>query len=457
MNKAKLPSKIFLFLFTLTFTALGLASDFPSTLNPSQYDQLFERSVKFCTMTKVHRKGSSAGGAFAHAVLFFKNACIDTNYAYPQIRRCTENDPIKGVGVSVNKIFKNVNWVAIPGQELFFYGDLKDDEVLNQKSKNRVISKVVPLGIYQGIQVKDAVLAQKPSTMDETWFKVDKSLDTDFAVNFGRDIYCANVPLTNQMLDQGIEFVNLANIVHADEVRLNSYELKYIAPKDLKDINLINAKAKESPHAIDYNWNGISENCAHLAYNIFAAMGLVPAKKIKAGFGHILSSMAVPSDRWVSLLNTANGSWLRSTDELLSLWSNKDRQKILFEKGRYLKHHGVIAEYIPSHNPNKNELFIKTDRLAVLNPLHGLNLHIYADQRPKTIYSLEDNLLRFQKEYQKVLDTEFSIPQHSFWPKIFSNEDYQLRFMHLATKFKEVIQKQKDEVEVLLEKLDQFQ
>ena len=58
-----------------------------------------------------------------HAILYIKGACKDDEAPFPQLRRCRSvgtrlKDPERGAGVSVNQLFKNVNWVATPGYQL---------------------------------------------------------------------------------------------------------------------------------------------------------------------------------------------------------------------------------------------------------------------------------------------------------------------------------------------------
>jgi hypothetical protein len=55
--------------------------------------------------------------------LYIKGACKDDEAPFPQLRRCrgiatSLKDPQHGAGVSVNQMFKNINWVAVPGYEL---------------------------------------------------------------------------------------------------------------------------------------------------------------------------------------------------------------------------------------------------------------------------------------------------------------------------------------------------
>ena len=88
------------------------------------YEKLFPYYVQLCAASQFRSKITGEGGGIAgHAILYFKGACKDDDAAFPQLRRCrvvatSRQDPEHGAGVSVNRMFKNVNWVATPGYEL---------------------------------------------------------------------------------------------------------------------------------------------------------------------------------------------------------------------------------------------------------------------------------------------------------------------------------------------------
>lgn len=373
--------------------------DFPTTLDQAKYDKLYPLSVKYCTMTALQRVGEKFGGPFAHAVLYFRNACVDTDYKYPQIRRCRPGENTDGVGVSVNKVYKNSNWVALPGRELFFYGDLKDSEPVTAANKSALMSKVEGMNIYQGIVLKDKVL-YKQEGKSETAHKINQSLDTDFAINWGHSLYCVNIPLNEKLLNKGIEFVNIANMVHADGARFKDYKLQHVTEADLVATGKIDKKEKNSGVDLEYNWTGLNDNCAHLAFNMFAAMGLVAPKKVRS---FVLPwRMAVPTDRWAYLISTANEDWMHAKDEAFQTWTDERRNSILAEHGVLLKHHGVVAEFIPAHS-GANDLFKNQNFLANLNPVNFAKVYNYAAQRPEKIYDMEENLKGFEEEYTKIL------------------------------------------------------
>ena len=88
------------------------------------YDRLFPYYVELCATSQFRAKLKGEGGVAGHAVMYIKGACKDERASFPQVRRChtaaTElDDPEHGVGVSVGRWFRNINWVAVPGYKLF--------------------------------------------------------------------------------------------------------------------------------------------------------------------------------------------------------------------------------------------------------------------------------------------------------------------------------------------------
>ena len=91
------------------------------------YEQLFPYYADLCAVSQFRPKHQALGGVPGHAVLYVKGACKDEAAPYPRLRRCRRaatkvGDLEHGAGVSVNRWFRNVNWVAVPGRELFYAG-----------------------------------------------------------------------------------------------------------------------------------------------------------------------------------------------------------------------------------------------------------------------------------------------------------------------------------------------
>src|SRR5258708_28599913 len=147
------------------------------------YDQLFPYYVELCATSQFRSKLKGEGGVAGHAVMYIKGACKDEQAAYPQLRRCrvaaTElDDPEHGAGVSVGRWFRNVNWVAIPGYELFYQGNLKIGEPLTQASFEATVRDAIAKGVYKGVDFHDYPSAEAGAGFEN--FVVDAGISTDF-------------------------------------------------------------------------------------------------------------------------------------------------------------------------------------------------------------------------------------------------------------------------------------
>src|SRR5215813_14041960 len=116
------------------------------------YDSLFPYYVELCATSQFRSKLKGEGGVAGHAVMYIKGACKDEQAAYPQLRRCSAaatevEDPEHGAGISVGRWFRNVNWVATPGYDLFYRGNLKVGESLTQAHFDATVRHAMAKGI----------------------------------------------------------------------------------------------------------------------------------------------------------------------------------------------------------------------------------------------------------------------------------------------------------------------
>ena len=122
------------------------------------YDQLFPYYVELCAMSQIRFKATErTGGLPGHAVMYIKGACKDEHAPFPQLRRCRVaatdlDDPEHGAGVSVGRWFRNVNWVAIPGYQLFFQGNLKAGERLTEARFEATVRDAIDKGVFDGVE-----------------------------------------------------------------------------------------------------------------------------------------------------------------------------------------------------------------------------------------------------------------------------------------------------------------
>lgn len=227
------------------------------TIQPDfYYDYLYPYYIEICALSQIRAKFAAHGGSPGHAVMYLKGVCRDPAAPFPTIKVCDPesvnlNDPETGAGISVNKMFKNVNWMAIPGKNLFFYGNLDGSEVLNRNHVRETIQTVREQELFRGIQLHEQYATPKNKPLATFRLLAKETLGTDFALNYGRTIFCARLPVTREMLEKIVDYLNALN---------QEYAL---------------GKA-------DYKWSSYHDNCSHTIHNALAAALVWPFKSVQS-------------------------------------------------------------------------------------------------------------------------------------------------------------------------------
>src|SRR5688572_28158333 len=107
-------------------------------------------------------KDQKPGNSGGHAAIYVKGLCLDPEYNYPRLKKCEpspedlprmEKDPNWGVGVSLDYDFRNVSWVATPGQDFFWNGGVKEGEILDKERLETVLKDAIDLNIFKGVSL----------------------------------------------------------------------------------------------------------------------------------------------------------------------------------------------------------------------------------------------------------------------------------------------------------------
>ena len=202
----------FIYYFSVTFILLGMVmlgatgctplyrEVIPTMQADPVYDQLYPYYAEVCTVSQIRAKFAEHGGSPGHAVMFLTGVCRDTEAEYPTIEMCDAGavelgDPETGVGISVNKHLGNVNWIAVPGKRLFYLGNLEEDQLLDEAHGRATIQYAVDeVEIFDGVKARESYEADLPEdeSEDDYIYRIARdTLGTDFALNFGRSIFCA--------------------------------------------------------------------------------------------------------------------------------------------------------------------------------------------------------------------------------------------------------------------------
>jgi hypothetical protein len=304
--------------------------------------------------------------------LYIKGACKDNEAPFPQLRRCrgiatSLKDPEHGAGVSVNQMFKNINWVAVPGYELVFPGGLAAGEWLTRNQFDAVEQKAIAKGIYNGVAFHR--FAGAASDTDLRDFLERAGIGTDLALQFARSVFCARLPVTAEMLDPIIAFLNDKNREYAEG-------------------------------EADYNWSAWADNCSHTMRNALAAANIWPPLSVRTTKIRQIFNLAVPANEFVNLAELMTGGDLEDYRDILRDGPRRDA----FHEFHWLPtRQGALLKTLPVHDPN--DLYDTTFRLFTLQSpfLMGKTqraVNLLSDER---FVDLNTNLHYFDRRYTAIL------------------------------------------------------
>lgn len=246
-----------------------------STLANASYEKHFPSYYEYCTGTQWKLQSGEEGGKPGHGFTYIHGLCKDYRSSYPQVIPCSEVSeelkakyPHEGVGVSLDKNFSNVMWVAVPGRDLTFFGDIKEPRAITHDDVKTIIQKAIDLKIFNDVVHKGKKAQELPFNSLEYLEEVaDATLGTEYAVTWARELHCARIPIKAQVLPSVAKFLNETN---------NQY--------------------KEGP---GYEWDKISNNCAHLAINTSEQMGINDAILVDQSGIKKYFNMALPSNTFL--------------------------------------------------------------------------------------------------------------------------------------------------------------
>src|SRR5271167_3535024 len=337
------------------------------------YENLVPYYVELCAASQFRSKLTGEGGGIAgHAVLYLKGACRDESAPFPQLRRCRAvatslEDPEHGAGVSVNQMFKSVNWVAIPGYKLFFQGDLAPGERLSRAEFDAVEQQAIAKGIYKGVTFHRFPGATSDTDLRD--FLERAGIGTDLALQFARSVFCARLPVTAGMFDPIIAFLNDKNREYAEG-------------------------------EADYNWSAWADNCSHTMRNALAAANIWSPLSVRTTKIRQIFNLAVPANEFVNLAELMTEGDIEDYRDILRDGPRRDA----FHEFHWLPtRQGALLKTLPVHDPN--DLYDTTFRLFTLQSpfLRGKTqraIDLLSDER---FVDLDANLHYFERRYDTIL------------------------------------------------------
>jgi len=278
----------------VTLWLAGCNATFDIAVPPSeerQYARLYPYYAELCAVSQIKKKpgfgADTSGGSGGHSVLYLNGACRVTDAGYPTIALCAPENQAgeQGVGLSVNAHFKNANWVATDGPDFFFRGDLPPHAHLTRAAYERTQEEAKKKGLLDGIVFHSVVFDDMPPGTDRRDYKYEVSIATDYAIAFGRDRYCARVPMSREQMGKVVDYLNGVNAIYKDGKK-------------------------------DFEWNVLENNCTHLVHNALAAAGLWQEWETERFFLISAFDFPVPKNEFVNTMWRMNDMDMTDLDAL---------------------------------------------------------------------------------------------------------------------------------------------
>ena len=401
-----------------SFLATEVQEILPAVQPDPAYEELFPRYVELCAVSQYRSFENGEGGIPGHAAMYLKGACKDETASHPSLRPCrgiatSRDDPEHGAGVSVNRWFQNVNWVAVPGPDLFYDGGLAEGERLDRAAVERAVRTSIAAGVFEGVKLHPGYpTASSERSLED--FVERQSLATDFALRFSRTAFCARMPVTQEMLAEIIEYLNAINEEYARGTA-------------------------------DYDWSGYSDNCVHLLRNSLAAASIWQPRSVATTKLRQFFHLAVPANEMVNLAALGAHGPLAEGREVYRTDESRDA---LLDFDWLPRRHGALVTVLPVHAAN--DLYDTRARILVLqSPLFSrvtrrFNRMVY-DPR---FTDLRANLAYFHVVYGEILQKRDEIIAGGFLPL------RSIRYLRFSRRYFEYVEAQRAEVEAMLARLD---
>jgi len=288
------------------------------------HDQLFPYYAEYCATTQITPVGEKKGGLGGHAVLYIKGACRDRDAAYPRLKICDESvrdmtDPESGAAISTDQVFSNVNWIAVDGKRMLVDGGLAPGATVDVPARQALEARVLELGIFRGVEVHAKYKTKWKSELSDEANLVHGALGTDFALSWGRNLYCTRMPLTREKI-----------------------------PLIVNELNALNEELLASPKG--YNWNLLADNCTHTTHNALAAAGVWPERGRNEFLALQLFNLAVPSNDFIDLTELGNDTDLT---DLATIYRNETFRRSVLDERSLAVRPGVLTEIIPIRAENR--------------------------------------------------------------------------------------------------------
>jgi hypothetical protein len=296
-----------------------------SPSNEELYTSLFPYYAEFCALSELIKKPGhgiaiTSSGPGGHSVLYLNGVCRVDDAGYPTIAMCSPGGSMagRGVGLSVNAHFQNANWVVVDGRDFLFNGAVAPGEGLSEAGYERTRTTARRMGIYDGVVFHPAAFADKPADMSERDYMYDVSVATDYALAFGRDRYCARVPMERAEMATIVDYLNGLNKPYRSGSKT-------------------------------FEWDVLRNNCAHMVHNALAAVGLWEEWKTDRFILIAAFDFPVPKNEFVNLMRRTNDMPIADPP---ALYEDRATRLAVRREGRIATAPGSLAQAERAITPN---------------------------------------------------------------------------------------------------------
>jgi hypothetical protein len=294
-------------------------------LDEHTYASIYPYFAEYCALSEIRKKQGSGveivgGGPGGHSLFYLNGVCRRLDANYPVLTLCDGSDgdmTARGVGLSVNAHFRNANWIAVEGRDFLYDGDLAPGEGVTQASYARTIARAEQMGFLNGIEFHAEVFDDKPAGMSRHDYMYEVSAATDYATGFGRDRYCARVPLDRSRMDRIVQHLNALNRPYRE--------------------------------GKPFEWDVLRNNCAYLAHNALAVAGLWPEWPVDRPLLIAAFDFPVPKNEFVNVMRRTNDFPIADPDAVYE--DDAARSEVLRE-GFIPTQPGALAQARPAVSPN---------------------------------------------------------------------------------------------------------
>ena len=355
---------------------------------PPSFDHYFPYYFKFCAISRYHSKkgwGSTGSGA-GHGLFYLKGACLDKSLGPAGLALCPVSADYSssdtGVGLSVNRRLRNVNFLVFPGLTRFLGTELDEQETFTWDLKNSIIRDTLATKILAGIEFHDDAFPDLLIKEHREEFIARNAFGTDFAVALARDLFCITVPLNRLAMGAIIDHLNALNASYADS-----------KGEDYR------GRKKQDNY---YHWDAFHDNCTHTPINALATLGILEPELTNQNPLVQAANIAIPAKTLLDIHESINGQERKIKD----YYKDKSLRQAVVDYKWASGLDIAMLEFIPMHRNNTQ--YLPDDALWFLNKSKAKDLlssprySYHGNGKSGLVTSLFSSYLRFDNKSREL-------------------------------------------------------